>query len=144
MTHTAEATPISLTRLRMELERGYDALIHEQFGTLTARQRQRLEEIRLPVHYIKRTVDDYNIAVDMAPDMRVLDPRYRLLYGTRTPLEMVLQCSYFLIIHHIRRSERMNPDQVEAVHLMERSGRKLVQEVERLWAEMQTEQQVSV
>jgi hypothetical protein len=143
MMQTAVVTPTSLTRLSADIMRGYDALIHERFGTLTARQRQRLEEIRLPVHYVKHAVDDYEMVAAIASDLRPTDPRYRLLYGARTPLEMVLQCSYFLLTHHMRRTERMNPDQVEAVHLMERSGRKLIQLVEHLWVEMRTEQQAS-
>ena len=113
MTQTAQLSTDDVARLCADIMRGYDALILERFGNLTARQRQRLEEIRLPVQYVKHAVDAYKIAVDMPPDVRVLDPRYRLLYGTRTSLEMILQCSYFLMIHHMRSTEKMNPDQVE-------------------------------
>ena len=144
MTQTAQLSTDDVARLCAEVMRGYDALIRERFGNLTARQRQRLEEIRLPAQYVKHAVDAYEIALDMPPDVRTLDPRYRLLYGTRTPLEMILQCTYFLMIHHMRNSEKLNPDQMEAVYLMERSGRKLVHAVERLWAEWRAEQQVSV
>lgn len=144
MTQTTELSTFDVSRLCAEIVRGYDALVRERFGSLTERQRQRLEEVRLPLQYIQHSVNGYETAVDSPPDLQTTDPRYRLLYGTRTPLEMILQCSYFLMIHHMRKTERLNPDQMEAVHLIERSGRKLVHEVERLWAEWRAEQQVSV
>ena len=48
MTQTAQLSTDDVARLCAEVMRGYDALIRERFGNLTARQRQRLEEIGLP------------------------------------------------------------------------------------------------
>jgi hypothetical protein len=143
MTQTALLNTADVTKLCADIVRGYDALIRERFGALTDRQRQRLHEINQPVEYVKKAVSEYESALEMPPALRTLDPRYRLLYGTRTSLEMILQCSYFLMIHHMRKTEPLNPDQMEAVYLMERCGRKMVHEVERLWAELKAEQQVS-
>ena len=136
----AKSTPIELTRLRDDIQRAYDALIRERFGTLTPRQRQRLDEITLPMQSVSRAVDEYENWKTMPDILRANDPRYRLMYAARTPMEMVLQCAYFLHINHMRKNEVLNHDQIESVWLMERSGRRLVLEIERLWAEMRTEQ----
>lgn len=133
-------SPIELSRLRDDIHRAYDALIRERFGTITSRQRQRLDEITLPMQKVSGAVDEYDHWVDMPDILRVSDPRYRLMYAARTPMEMVLQCAYFLHINHMRKNEPLNHDQIEAVWLMERSGRRLVLEIERLWAEMRAEQ----
>ncbi len=134
------ATPIELSRLRDDIRRAYDALIRERFGMLTPRQRQRLDEITLPMQKVYGAVDEYENWVDMPTILRPTDPRYRLMYAARTPMEMILQCAYFLHINHMRKNELLNQDQIEAVWLMERSGRRLVLEVERLWAEMREEE----
>jgi hypothetical protein len=134
------ATPIELSRLRDDIRRAYDALIRERFGMLTPRQRQRLDEITLPMQKVSGAVDEYENWVDMPAILRPADPRYRLMYAARTPMEMILQCAYFLHINHMRKNELLNQDQIEAVWLMERSGRRLVLEVERLWAEMREEE----
>ncbi len=134
------ATPIDLVRLRNDIQRGYDALMRERFGILTPRQHQRLDEITLPMQKVTEAVDEYVDGMDAPNVLRVSDPRYRLMYAARTPMEMVLQCAYFLHINHMRKNEVLNHDQIEAVWLMERSGRRLVLEIERLWAQMRTEQ----
>jgi len=134
------ASPIELARLRDDIQRAYDALIRERFGTITSRQRQRLDEITLPTQKVSEAVDEYATWVDMPDILRPSDPRYRLMYTARTPMEMVLQCAYFLHINHMRKNEPLNHDQIEAVWLLERSGRRLVLEIERLWAEMREEQ----
>ena len=133
--------PIELPRLRDDIQRAYDALIHERFGTLTARQRQRLDEITLPMQKVTAAVNEYSNGLDAPDALRASDPRYRLMYAARTPMEMVLQCAYFLHINHMRKNEVLNHDQIEFVWLMERSGRRLVLEIERLWAEMRAEAQ---
>ena len=133
-------TPIELPRLRDDIQRAYDTLIHERFGTITPRQRQRLDEITLPMQKVSGAVDEYEKWLNMPDSLRTGDARYRLMYAARTPMEMVLQCAYFLHINHMRKNEPLNQDQIEAVWLMERSGRRLVLEIERLWAEMRAEQ----
>jgi hypothetical protein len=135
------ATPIDLVRLRDDIQRAYDALVKERFGVLTPRQRQRLDEIVLPIQKVTEAVDEYKNGLDAPDSLRVSDPRYRLMYAARTPMEMVLQCAYFLHINHMRKNEVLNQDQIEAVWLMERSGRRLVLEIERLWAQMRAEAQ---
>lgn len=132
--------PIELARLRDDVQRAYEALIRERFGGLTPRQRQRLEEISLPIQKVMEAINEYKHGMDIPDGLRAFDPRYRLMYAARTPMEMVLQCAYFLHINHMRKNEPMNQDQIEAVWLMERSGRRMVLEIERLWAEMRTEQ----
>ena len=134
------ATPADLVRLRDDIRRAYDALVRERFGTLTPRQSQRLDEIVLPMQKVTEAVDEYETVSDSPDALRVNDPRYHLMYAARTPMEMVLQCAYFLHINHMRKNEVLNQDQIEAVWLMERSGRRLVLEIERLWAQMRTEQ----
>ena len=134
------ANPIDLPRLRDDIQRAYDSLISERFGTLTARQRQRLDEITLPMQKVSSAVNEYENRVDMSDTLGVADRRYRLMYAARTPMEMVLQCAYFLHINHMRKNEPLNHDQIESVWLMERSGRRLVLEIERLWADMRAEQ----
>jgi hypothetical protein len=134
------APPIELTRLRDDIQRAYDTLSRERFGTLTQRQRQRLDEITLSMQKVSGAVDEYENRLDRSDSLRMADPRYRLMYAARTPMEMVLQCAYFLHINHMRKNEPLNHDQIEAVWLMERSGRRLVLEIERLWAEMREEQ----
>jgi hypothetical protein len=134
------ANPIELPRLRDDIQRAYDSLNSERFGTLTPRQRQRLGEITLPMQKVSSAVDEYENRVDMPNTFGATDPRYRLMYAARTPMEMVLQCAYFLHINHMRKNEPLNQDQIEAVWLMERSGRRLVLEIERLWAAMRAEQ----
>ena len=133
-------SPIELPRLRDDIQRAYDALTRERFGLLTPRQRQRLDEITLPMQKVSGAVDEYENWRSMADSLRIGDARYRLMYAARTPMEMVLQCAYFLHINHMRKNEPLNHDQIEAVWLMERSGRRLVLEVERLWAEMREDQ----
>ncbi len=135
------ATLTDLIRLRDDIRRGYDALVRERFGTLTPRQHQRLNEIFLPMQKVTEAVDQYGAELETPTALRVNDPRYRLMYAARTPMEMVLQCAYFLHINHMRKNEVLNQDQIEAVWLMERSGRRLVLEIERLWAEMRAEAQ---
>lgn len=139
-TMTNTATPADLIRLRDDIQRGYDALIRERFGVITARQRQRLGEIELPMQKVAEAVDEYETGHDSPQPLEGSDPRYRLMYAARTPMEMILQCAYFLHINHMRKNEVLNHDQIEAVWLMERSGRRLVLEVERLWAQMRSEQ----
>jgi len=134
------ANPIDLIRLRDDVQRAYDALVRERFGTITPRQRQRLDEITLPMQKIREAVDEYYDGLNTSTPLRSSDPRYRLMYAARTPMEMILQCAYFLHINHMRKNEVLNHDQIEAVWLMERSGRRLVLEIERLWAEMRAEQ----
>ncbi len=135
------ATPNDLIRLRDDIKRAYDALVRERFGVLTPRQRLRLDEIVLPMQKVAEAVDEYGAALEAPQSLRVNDPRYRLMYAARTPMEMILQCAYFLHINHMRKNEVLNQDQIEAVWLMERSGRRLVLEIERLWAEMRAEAQ---
>ena len=118
------ASPTDLARLRDDIQRAYDALIRERFGSITPRQRQRLDEITLPMEKVSGAVDEYAQWVDMPDVLRPSDPRYRLMYTARTPMEMVLQCAYFLHINHMRKNEPLNQDQIEAVWLMERSGRR--------------------
>ena len=136
-----ETTPIELPRLRDDIRRAYDALIRERFGSLTPRQRQRLDEITLPLQKVSGAVDEYESWLDMPDAYRAADSRSRLMYAARTPLEMILQCAYFLHINHMRKIELLNQDQIEAVWLMERSGRRLVLEIERLWTAMRAEAQ---
>ncbi|MBI1277799.1 MAG: hypothetical protein GC179_06690 [Anaerolineaceae bacterium] len=130
-----------LVRLRDDIKRAYDALVRERFGVLTLRQRQRLDEIVLPIQKVTEAVDQYGTELDAPEVLRVNDPRYRLMYAARTPMEMILQCAYFLHINHMRKNEPLNQEQIEAVWLMERSGRRLVLEIERLWAQMRVEAQ---
>lgn len=132
-------TPSELIRLRDDVQRAYDVLIRELFGSITARQRQRLDEIAVAMERISRAIDEYSNWIDMPEILRTSDPRYRLMYAARTPMEMILQCAYFLHINHMRKHEVLNNDQIEAVWLMERSGRRLVLNIERLWAEMRAE-----
>lgn len=134
------ANPIELSRLRDDLQRAYESLIGERFGTLTPRQRQRLGEITLPMQKVSSAVDEYKDGMDTSNAFGTTDPRYRLMYAARTPMEMILQCAYFLHINHMRKNEPLNHDQIEAVWLMERSGRRFVLEIERLWADMRAEQ----
>lgn len=132
-------TPTDLQRLRDDVQRAYDALIHERFGSLTARQHQRLGEIVVAVEKVSLAIDEYRNLVDIPDPLRTSDPRYRLMYAARTPMEMILQCAYFLHINHMRKQEVLNNEQIEAVWLIERSGRRLVLEIEHLWAAMRTE-----
>jgi hypothetical protein len=134
------ANPIELSRLRDDLQRAYDSLIGERFGPLTPRQRQRLGEITLPMQKVSSAVNEYESGADKSNAFGVTDPRYRLMYAARTPMEMILQCAYFLHINHMRKNEPLNHDQIEAVWVMERSGRRFVLEIERLWANMRAEQ----
>ncbi|MEZ4669744.1 MAG: hypothetical protein R3E39_17710 [Anaerolineae bacterium] len=138
-----EVTIARLAQLNNDIQRAYDALIHERFGKLTPRQRQRLNEISLSIDYVNRAVAEYEAAIAMIPETPLQDPRQRLLYATRTPLEMVQQCAYFLLIHHMRNNEKLNADQTEAIYLMERSGRRMIEEVERLWKALKAELRVS-
>lgn len=129
-----------IRQLRADLVRGYEALRHERFGVLTERQRKRLNEIRLAVNYVSHAVDAFVLACETPEVTRSHDPRYRLMYAARTPLEMVLTSTYLLSIYHLRGAEVFSPDQRECVWLIERSGRKMVVEIERLWADMMAEQ----
>jgi hypothetical protein len=133
--------PIDLNRLRDDIQRAYDALVRERFGILTPRQRQRLDEIALPMSKVIEAVNEYQANHDSPDYLHPYDPRYRLMYAARTPMEMVLQCAYFLHINHMRKNDPLNQDQIEAVWLMERSGRRLVLEIEHLWAAMRAEGQ---
>lgn len=137
---TSDRIIAEIRQLRDDLVRGYEALRHEQFGILTERQRKRLNEIRLAVNYVSHAVDTFVLACENPEVERPHDPRYRLMYAARTPLEMVLTSTYLLSIYHLRGAEVFSPDQRECVWLIERSGRKLVVEIERLWADMMAEQ----
>jgi hypothetical protein len=135
-------TPAELRRLRDDLSRGYDAVIRERFGKLTERQKRLLEEIRQAVNLASDAIDAYAAVAENPRSKWLSDPRYRLMYAARTPLEMVLLGVYLINVYHVREIEPLNPDQHEAIALMERSGRRMVIEIERLWNEMQTEQMV--
>ncbi len=137
----ATTLPVNLTRLREDIQRAYDSLTKEQYGTLSARQRQRLDEIQFSIDKVNDAIEGYESALRIPAAERSADPRYRLMYAARTPMEMVLQCAYFLHINSMRKTEPLNNDQMEAVWLVERSGRKLVLEIERLWADMKAEVQ---
>lgn len=136
-------TTIDITRLREDINRAYDALAAQRFGTLTPRQAQRLGEIDFSVQKVLEAIDDYQQTHEQPRGLQNADPRYRLMYAARTPMEMILQCAYFLHINSMRKTEPLNHDQLEAVWLLERSGRKFVLEIERLWAEMRAEAQQS-
>lgn len=135
------ANPVALSRLYDDIQRAYDALIQERFGRLTPRQHQRLGEIAVPIQKVSGAVHEYENWLEMPDSYRVFDSRYRLMYAARTPMEMILQCAYFLHINHMRKNEVLNQNQMEVVSLMERNGRRLVLEIERLWEEMQAEAQ---
>lgn len=136
-------TPLDITRLRDDIRRAYDALAEQRFGTLTSRQAQRLGEIDYSIEKVVEAIDQYQQANEFPGTLQNADPRYRLMYAARTPMEMILQCAYFLHINSMRKTEPLNHDQLEAVWLLERSGRKLVLEIERLWAAMRVEAQQS-
>lgn len=132
-------TLVDITRLRDDIRRAYDALSEQRFGTLSSRQVQRLGEIDYSVEKVVEAIDEYQTAKALPGSLQNADPRYRLMYAARTPMEMILQCAYFLHINSMRKTEPLNHDQLEAVWLLERSGRKLVLEIERLWADMRAE-----
>ena len=136
-------TTLDITRLRDDIRRAYDALADQRFGTLTSRQAQRLGEIDYSIQKVVEAIDQYQQANEFPGALQSADPRYRLMYAARTPMEMILQCAYFLHINSMRKTEPLNHDQLEAVWLLERSGRKLVLEIERLWAAMRVEAQQS-
>ncbi|MCA0455449.1 MAG: hypothetical protein LCI00_15860 [Chloroflexi bacterium] len=131
--------PVNLSLLRDDIRRAYDALVQQRFGSLSPRQQQHLREIDFSVERVMESINEY-LANKALPDGdQTADPRYRLMYAARTPMEMILQCAYFLHINSMRKTEPLNHDQLEAVWLLERSGRKFVLEIERLWAEMRDE-----
>jgi len=134
---------IELPRLRDDIQRGYEALRSERLGILTPLQLKRLQEIRLPLQHLSVAVDEFVAAFQLAPDARSFEPRARLTYAAAVPLEMILRCSYFLQMSHMRNQETLNPDQREAVWLIERSGRRLIIEVEHLWRSMKAEQETA-
>ncbi len=136
-------TTLDITRLRDDIRRAYDALADQRFGTLTSRQAQRLGEIDYSIEKVVEAIDQYQQSNEFPGTLQNADPRYRLMYAARTPMEMILQCAYFLHINSMRKTEPLNHDQLEAVWLLERSGRKLVLEIERLWAAMRVEAQQS-
>jgi hypothetical protein len=140
LSQTYEHEIAEIRRLRDDLVQGYEALQHERFGVLTERQRKRLNEIRLAVNYVSHAVDSFALAYEMPEVDRVYDPRYRLMYAARTPLEMILTGTYLLSIYHLRGAEVFAADQRECVWLMERSGRRMVVEIERLWADLLADQ----
>jgi hypothetical protein len=135
-----EAPADEVNRLRNELLRSYQALVWEKLGMLDEFQKKRLKEIRLSLQYIKLAVDTFS-ANPTQPGR--IDPRYRLLYATRTPLEMVLMCVHFINIQLRQEPDALNPDQKEALWLMERSGRRLVLVTQRLWDELKAEETVA-
>jgi hypothetical protein len=128
-----ESPADEVNRLRNELLRSYQNLVWEKFGPLDDRQKQRLKEIRLSLQYLKQAVDTF--IANPEPRGRI-DPRSRLLYATRTPLEMVLMCVHFLNIQLRQQPDALNTDQKEALWVMERSGRRLVLVTQRLWDAM--------
>lgn len=135
-------TPAELRRLRDDLSRGYDAVVRERFGQLTERQKRLLEEIRQAVNLASDAIDAYTAVAENPRSRWLSDPRYRLMYAARTPLEMVLLGVYLVNVYHVREIEILNPDQHEAIWLVERSSRRMVIEIERLWGEMQAERLV--
>ena len=138
------STPtVDIIRLRDDIHRAYEALDQQRFGTLTPRQEQRLGEINFSITKVIEAINAYEQSRDLSAGLQAGDRRYRLMYAARTPMEMILQCAYFLHINSMRKTEPLNHDQLEAVWLLERSGRKFVLEIERLWAEMRAEAQQS-
>ncbi len=101
-----------------------------------------MEEIRQAVHLTSDAIDAYAAVAEHPRAKWLNDPRYRLMYAARTPLEMVLLGVYLVNVYHVREIEILNPDQHEALWLVERSARRMVIEIERLWNEMQTERLV--
>ena len=130
---------VDLSRLRDDIRRAYDALAQQRFGSLSPRQQQHLGEIDFSVERVVKSIKEYLDGSELPGGEQTADPRYRLMYAARTPMEMILQCAYFLHINSMRKTEPLNHDQLEAVWLLERSGRKFVLEIERLWAEMRAE-----
>ncbi len=140
LNETFNRAAAEIRQLRDDLVRGYEALRHERFGVLTERQGKRLNEVRLAVNHLSYAVDAFVLACETPGVEHPHDPRYRLMYAARTPLEMILTSTYLLSIYHLRGAEVFSADQRECVWLIERSGRKMVVEIERLWADMMAEQ----
>lgn len=132
--------PTDISRLRTDILRGYDALSRERFGALNERQRRRMREVAQAVKYLNTAIEEYEQYASLPTHLRPFDPRYRVMYTARLPLEMILQCTYFMTVNLMRDASSLNADQREAVWLMERSARRLVLEIERLWAAMAAEQ----
>lgn len=101
--------------------------------TLTERQRQRLDEIHRASRNLSQAIDEYYGRVNG------YDPRYRLMYAVRTPLAMIHLATYLLGVYHERNTEPFTTQQRACIRSIDESGRRIVIEVERLWAEMLAE-----
>lgn len=122
-----------LRTLRDTLVANLNAL--EADSTLTQRQCQRLTEITQAANSLSDAIDKYYAA----PSNRH-DPRYRLMYAARTPLAMIHMATYLLGVYHERQSETFTLEQRTQVRMIDECGRRIVIEVERLWAQMEIEQ----
>lgn len=101
--------------------------------TLTDRQRQRMDEIQRASKSLSEAIDEYYGHVNGR------DPRYRLMYAVRTPLAMIHLATYLLGVYHERSTEPFTNHQRTCIRSIDESGRRIVIEVERLWAEMLAE-----
>jgi hypothetical protein len=134
-------TDNELVLYRDDMLRGYDFLLRQANEALSLRQMQRLREIWTVVLILSNAVDDYVAAKRHRRYSDEFDPRYRLMYASRTPLQMIRICTHLLIVNHVQQIDRLSPAQWEAVQLMEQAERALVNCLERLWAEMKHEQE---
>jgi len=126
--------PTDLRALRDNLMANLGALLNDL--TLTERQRDRIHEIHRSSVLISQAVDSYYSA-----SANGHDPRYYLMYAARTPLAAIHLSTYLLGVYHERQSDPCSIDQRASIRAIDDCSRKFVIEVERLWAEMQSEQQ---
>lgn len=125
---------------RDDIVHGYDFLLRQSSGVLTEKQIRRLREIWMAVLFLSNSVDEY-VSARRHPRNAVneFDPRYRLMYASRTPLQMIHVCVHLLVVNHVQRVDQLDPAQWDAIQLIEQAERGLVISIECLWTEMKHE-----
>lgn len=128
-----------LRHLSDELQQGCTSLLSDK---LIASQQKCLKEMQQALAAVSKAVDSYYTALeDSAPPQRH-DPRYHLMYAARTPLAMMHMSAYLLFAYHDHEMAELTPVQHEQVRQIDQTGRKMVIEIERLWADMLGDQKL--
>ena len=109
---------------------------------LVASQRQCLKEMQVALTAVSKAVESYYKALDNGITPHRHDPRYHLMYAARTPLAMMHMSAYLLFAYHDHEMATLTPHQHEQVRHIDQTGRKMVIEIERLWADMLGDQKI--
>ena len=129
----------NLGYLSNDLYRYARMLGDEHGGLLLPIQHTRMSEILNACGYLQQAVHNYETALALGFSDHN-DPRARLMYAARIPLEMIAMSVRLLRLYHARRNAPLTEGQQIALRQIEIDSMGLSEEIERLWKAMKVRQ----